>query len=259
MILLASNTVFAGEDAIHEEWVSEDIKFIKQLKTAYKKGPLSILSLLRPDKSRSSDLGYGYLLVGGSMGKGYVSTHYQIIYKDDKPISYKLMQDMPREEELQARYIELYKGMFAVVNHQVEPLYYNLEEMKKPLDGCDMQMSVTPEIEEYMTPYSGVMYGDRGGYANSLLRNRALYLSIKDSLNKEGHKYLLCSKNPASRLTGVEYFYSNNLIEELSPKTISRIEEVFSETPTITTMMGCMVTQTDSKAVVKELSERETE
>jgi hypothetical protein len=106
-----------------------------------------------------------------------------------------------------------------------------------------------------MTPYSGTSYGERGGYANELLQNRAAYLAIKNLLNNDIYKYLLCSKNPASRLTAAEYFYSAEASgAERSPEIIAKINEIFAETPTITTLMGCMVTPADSRALVKELS-----
>jgi hypothetical protein len=260
IILFFANAGFAEDNKIHEEWVLEDIEFINQLKSEFKKDPLAILPLLKPDSNLRSNLGYGYQLVEGSIGKGYVSISYEIVYKNDKPISYKLTQHMPRLDELKSRYFKLYTGMFSITNHKVTPLYYNQEEMERPLGECNTQMSVTPEIEEYMTPYSGIRYGVRGGFANSLLQNRAAYLSIKRSLNKEFYKYLLCSKNPATRLTAVEYFYSNKLFnEDLSPEIISKIEEIFSETPTITTLRGCIVTRTDSRELVKEFSKYEVQ
>jgi hypothetical protein len=81
---------------------------------------------------------------------------------------------------------------------------------------------------------------------------------MKHTLDENSYKYLLCSKNPATRLTAVEYFYSNKLFhEDPSPKIISKIEEIFSETPTITTLMGCEVTQADSRELVKEFSKYE--
>lgn len=260
IILFFTNAAFAEDNKIQEEWVLADIEFINQLKSEFKKDPLAILPLLKPGNNLRSNLGYGYQLVEGSIGKGYVSTSYEIVYKNDKPISYKLTQHMPRKDELKSRYIELYAGIFSITNYYVTPLYYNQEEMESPLDGCNTQMNVTPEIKEYMTPYSGIRYGYRGGYANSLLQNRAVYLSMKNSLNKEIYKYLLCSKNPATRLTAVEYFYSDNRFnEDLSPEIISKIEQIFSETPTITTLRGCIVTRTDSRELVKEFSKHEVQ
>jgi hypothetical protein len=258
-LMLFANPAFAEEDKIVEEWVLADIEFISQLKSEYKKSPLALLPLLKPGNNSRSDLGYGYEYVKGSIGKGYVTTSYIIVYKNGEPVSYKLTQFMPRIDELKPRYAELYEGMFSVTHHSVTPLYYNREEMERPLDGCsNTQTAVTPEIKEYMTPYSGIRYGYRGGYSNSLLQNRDAYLSMKHTLDENSYKYLLCSKNPATRLTAAEYFYSNNRTNEgLSPQIISKIEEIFSETPTITTLMGCEVTRADSRELVKRFSKHE--
>ncbi len=255
LALFWANTACAGMCAEHEDWIRKDEQFISQVKTAYQQGPLAILPLLHPNFAKRINLGYGYSLVDGGIGGGCVSIGAQIIYKDDKPVAYKLIPQLPLgEDALKPRYMAFYAGLFPFANGGVMPVYYNNEGAEKPLEGCTVQMNATPEIRAYMTPYSGTTYGTTGGIANFPLQNRAAYGSIERQLDRQAHAYLLCSKNPATRLTAVEYFYSERASREgpINPEIQARIESIFAETPQITTMSGCFVHAGNSRDLVME-------
>jgi hypothetical protein len=60
ILMLTCFVSFAkAEEAIHEDWVTEDRAFINKLKERYANSPLSVLSLLQAEKHPKTRLGYG--------------------------------------------------------------------------------------------------------------------------------------------------------------------------------------------------------
>lgn len=254
ILMLTCCASFAkAEEAIHEDWVAKDRAFINKLKERYANSPLSVLSLLQAEKHRKTTLGYGYEYVEGSMGKGYVSTFFEVIYKNGVAVSFKLKAYFPDDSRLKDQYMKLYEGLYQIIDGEVKPLIFNESAMSQPLETCETSYSVTPEIAHFMTPYSGIQYGSRGGEAYTLLTNRAEYIALKPSLNDDAYRYLLCSKNPSTRLTAIEHFYAQKL--DKNDATLKKqIAEIFKQTPTITTLVGCLELQVNSKKLVRELS-----
>lgn len=257
ILMLISFAGFAKtEEPIHQDWVAKDRVFLSKLKERYANSPHTVLSLLQAEKHRKTKLGYGYEYVKGSMGMGYVSTFFEVIYKNGVAVSFKLKAYLPDDARLKDQYMKLYEGLYQIVDGEVIPLIFNASEMSLPLESCEVSFSVTPEIAHYMTPYSGIQYGSRGGYSNSLLTNRAEYIALKPSLNDDAYPYLLCSKNPSTRLTAIEHIYAQKL-DKNDATLKKKIAELFKQTPVITTLEGCFELQVNSKKLVRELSVRD--
>lgn len=249
LLLLPMSVVSA--EAIHEDWVKLDAEFIKSLKIAYNKNPQAVADVLVPDLKEKIDLGFAYSLAEGSNGKGYVSTFYQIVFEHDKVVSYRLQQQLPTDKRLLARYKIMYEGLFDINQDRVEVKYLNDQYMRQPLPGFTRRIKTFEKFDDYMSPYSGVVYGDRGGYANSLLKNREHYQQIRHQLLPEHYELLLYSKNPASRLTAIEYFAQR---KHRKRRITKRIDEVYGALPQVQTMSGCMRHLAPVEELVRKLS-----
>jgi hypothetical protein len=250
-LLLSFSLAYAQEDKIEESWVREDSIFISSYIRAFKASPLKIESYLQPDKKRRNDLGFGYSSIEGSMGKGYVTVFYHLIYFNDKLVSYKLNPQMPTDKRLTKRYKKFYSTLYRFdENNNAQDLYINFKEMAKPLDSLTRVPSIKA-LAYLMTPFSGVVYGLRGGEASTILENRAAFNFVKDKLTPEDYLMLLYSKNPATRLTAAEYYYRNpDKLEKYKSEIESRIKAVYSELPETQTMNGCILTTGNSKKLV---------
>ena len=92
-------------------------------------------------------------------------------------------------------------------------------------------VKISKNLLFYMSPFSGLEYGCKGGYGNQILKNRCLFKKIKSKIDKSNFELLLSSVNPASRLTGIEYYYRNkNKFNKDEQKEINiKIDKVFKE------------------------------
>lgn len=250
LILLIFLSKFCIAEEIHEDWIKMDSAFIKQVEKSFKLNPLSIEKDLEPWENSRINLGFGYSLIEHSMGKGYVSIFYTLIYKDKKLVSYVLKPQMPNDSRLIQRYLAFYKGLFDIENFRPKNLYFGYMEMSKPLEAFENNLNFTQQFDYFMTPYSGVIYGDYGGIGNEILENREAYNTVKNSINENILFYLLKSINPATRLCAAEFYYSN--METFKQKELidRLIEKNFKELPKITTMSGCILYFEDAKRVL---------
>jgi hypothetical protein len=255
IITLVTVIIFTSKlcnaEEINEDWIHKDSIFINQVKNSFLTDPLTIEKYLEPWENSRVDLGFGYSLIEHSMGKGYVSIFYTFIYKNKKLISFILRPQMPNNSRLTKRYLSFYKGLFEIEDQQVQNLCFGYKNVAIPLGEPGNDLTVSSQMEYFMTPYSGVIYGDYGGIANEMLENRNLFNTVKDSITEDLLIYLLKSLNPATRMYAAELFYSNEdrfnqkeLIERL-------IELNFKELPEITTMSGCIILVVDSKKILK--------
>jgi hypothetical protein len=254
LIILFFTTVLkvnAQEEKIEEEWVLEDSIFISTYIKALKKHPLNVEAYLGPDKKRKDNLGFGYSSIEGSMGRGYVSVFYQLIYFNDKLVSYNLNPEMPSDMRLTKRYKNFYSSLYRFdTRDNPYPLYHNFREMTKPLPGYHLVPS-SRALAFLMTPFSGVMYGHRGGESSSIIENRAAFNQVKERLSPQEFFLLLYSKNPATRLTAAEYYYQNpQKLAVYKGEIESRIKSIYIELPETKTISGCIVSTENSQTRV---------
>ena len=240
---------------IREDWIKNDSVFINILKDAYLSNPTSIEKHLEPWEIKRENLGYGYSMIEHSVGKGYISIFYTLIYKDKKLVSFKLTPQMPNDSRLYSRYLSFYEGLFVNDNCQTKSLFYGYKFASATINNSDKRFEISEKFEFFMTPYSGIIYGDAGGIASEPLENRELFNSLKCSLNDVLLIHILKSINPATRLYAAEMyltqkdsFKEKKIIEEL-------IEMNFKELPEIITMSGCIQYSDDARKVLKEMIE----
>jgi len=242
-------------EPIEREWVKEDSIFIGNLSKAYKTNPLNVEQLLSCKGDKSEKLGFDYYLIGGSNGKGYVSIFYRFVYFKNKLVSYKLDPEMPTDTRLIERYLKFYSQLFNVSkDHLPEPLYFGYEEMIKPLNEFSGSFSSNKDIQFFMTPYSGIICGDYWGDPIILLNNRVVYLKIKKQITPEICELLLYSKNPATRLTAIEYYYQNpQLFSKNKERFENRIKVIFNELPVVSTMSADLSSTENARDLVNTL------
>ena len=243
----------SNAEEINEDWVKMDSVFINQVKELFATNPLSIEKYLEPWESSREKLGFGYSIIEHSIGKGYVSIFYKLVYKEKKLVSFVLKTHWPSDPRLTKRYLSFYQGLFQIENYEIKDLYYGFKDVSKPIGNGEFDLNISTEIEYFMTPYSGIIYGDYGGIANEILETRKSYNLIKSSLNEDALIYMLKSINPATRLYAAEFYYSkmgNFTKKEFIEKLI---ESNLRELPKIVTMSGCIVQMVDARKVLKEM------
>lgn len=253
IILLICTFKICKAEEIQEDWIKLDSIFINQLKGSFIVNPLLLEKYLDPLENSRVNLGFGYSLIEHSMGKGYVSIFYTFIYKDKKLISYVLRPQMPKNSKLTNRYLSFYEGLFGIENYSAQNLYYGYKDVSKPLGEIEKEINVSSQVAYFMTPYSGVIYGDYGGIADEILENRNAFNIVKSSITENLMIYLLKSINPATRLCATEIFYSKK--ESFKQKKLLKklIEINFKELPKITTMSGCMIYVENAKTVLNQM------
>ncbi len=240
-------------DSINENWVRADSLFLSELKRILKIDERNIINILKIDENdKKTELGFGYEKIKGSMGKGYVSIFYNLIFKEGQVISYEFSPQLPRNKSLTKRYKKLYSGIFKIENNIIYNRYYNIEEMENSFGNLNSDISLNENLKFLMTPFSGTRYGFSGGYGGSIFVNRKIFLYERKNITPEVCQFLMNSKNPGTRLMAIEY-YIKNRSEYKDTESIDKwIETVYSELPRIATMDGCFLISRDSKELVSE-------
>ena len=247
---------YESTDSIVEKWVAMDSIFLSKLRETINRNPKDIIDILNVNSDKKENLGFGYSYVQASMGKGYASIWYTVIFKDNELIAYEFKPDLPNHKSLMERYLKFYKDIYKIDNERIYNRYYNFDEMQKPLDLHKSNAILNENLQFLMTPFSGIEYGYSGGYAGAIFTNRGLYLNENNEINTEICKTLLYSKNPATRLMAIEH-YIKNKTEFKDTKLIDDwIETVYSELPTIGTMEGCFGIDRNSRSLVEEYVKR---
>jgi hypothetical protein len=247
---------YESTDSIVEEWVKKDSIFLSKFKKAINENPKDILDILGVNSDKKENLGFGYNYVRASMGKGYASIWYTIVFKENEIVSYELKPDLPNHKSLMKRYLIFYKDIYEIDNERIYNRYYNYEEMHKPLDLSQYSAKMNENLEFLMTPFSGIEYGYSGGIAGALFTNRGLYLNEKGEINPDICKTLMHSKNPAVRLMAIEHYLKNTSEFNNNQPIVDWIETVYNELPTIETMEGCLVMNRNSRDLVEEYVKR---
>ena len=219
-------------DNINEKWLKKDVEFYKELREVCKLFPEKLNELISAEHIKKIDLGNDYFIKSGSHGLGYLSVFYNFVYKNDKMIAYELK--IPLEDILLLEKYELEpKEIFIeseVSNTNIADylFYFGLENVYKPFNEIYSKKNVNSKINFYMTPFSGIDYGCRGGYGNGILKNRCAFKQIiyKHDLVYEDLIYILHSINIVSRLTAIEYYTNHD--EKFNKKEQKEIENIIA-------------------------------
>ncbi len=151
------------------------------------------------------ELGNGFVVKKGgkSIGK-YCSVSFLGLYKDSL-IGGQIVLNIPdciKKDSLN------FISLFSDSNYKNKFIYeytnsFDLEKMQNKLSSYSLK------FKYLMSPYSEIEYGFYGGYGMDTLVNRAIYESIKDSIDINTCNMMLNSLNPATRIFGAEWYYIN--------------------------------------------------
>ncbi len=235
-----------GAVAHNPFWVIKDKRLIKDVVELDKNNPKRIEEYFKIQKCdlTKKNLGFNWKVWSPSIGSGYISISATFIYHNDLIVSYSITPELPEEKGLIKKYRKWYNNFFEFESNRILPYHYNKNKINKPLKEYDRlltRLEISPKIEEYMTPYSGIEYGYyKGGYSNNILfENRRNFLNIEEHLTNEQVILIMYSINPASRLTAIEYYLKNKSKFSVSNEIENWIKKNFKETPIIETRIGC--------------------
>lgn len=221
---------------INQEWLEKDLKFYSNLIDVLENYPKEIEELIDIGYKDSIPLSKNFFVKKGIYGKGYTGVFYEFIYKDNDLVSYKL--DLPLEDikllekfgYKPQKYFVKTKDFYTKYDKYL--FYYNFETVVKP-NGIDFKENLSDKFNFYITPFSGITYGCRGGYGNGMLENRCAFKSLlySQDLSSEDLIYLMHSINLASRMTAIEYYSRNTdlYIKEEQQKIEGVIDKIFKD------------------------------
>jgi hypothetical protein len=259
-ICCSTTLLFGQEEAkvkdVNQQLIFNDSLFIKKLADIYKTNPAGVLDLLITSKHTMEDIGFGYADVSSVYEAGYLRISYQFIFFKDSLISYMLDASIPYDARLNSRYKKICSPLLKFKDKiHANPIYFNYDAMSKPLNDSVKIASKNKKARFLMTPFSGVTFGyyiamNYAGFM--LLDNRINFDTVKSKLTPEIDYMLLFSKNPATRLCAIEYYYRNpNKFQKGREKFERRIAAIYKEIPIITTWIGGHKTNQYAEEMVK--------
>lgn len=233
-------------------YVRVDTLFITQLTEAYNTSTEELLKTLEVKNDRRENLGFGYQLKKSGKGVGGISFDYKILYYKNKVVAYELSTFIKpdKSRRLKKLYRKRLSALFQVnKDFKVEPIYFRTDNADTPLNGIEKKTG--NKIGEIMSPFAGIIFGYRCGNGLSILKNRELFDEV---IKLENCEYLLQSKNPATRLMAVEFYYCNLAeFNENQKKSIDlRIEEL-KKVPLLT--RNCYGSTVGSELTEKTITE----
>jgi hypothetical protein len=210
-----------ASEAKHPEWTSEDSVVATRFVQAVASHPETIDSLVKGSLDRIHDLGFDYRLREVWINPaGKLGFSAKIIYSGSKIMGFEL-KPVLNYQGLQDHYLKLLIPFFHLRPNtknkiNIAPYYWKRSEtalilpadmFPEKMDDTVLSVNVRESLAFYMTPYSGILYGIRGGENLQILENRDAFLEITEMLmaDRRLSRYLLRSLNPASRLTAAEF------------------------------------------------------
>jgi hypothetical protein len=235
--------------------------------------PEAIDSLTAGSLSRDHGLGFGRRLREAWVNPaGKLGFAFKIFYEGTHPISFEAKPVM-NYGSLRAHYLAAlapaFKTSLAVGRTgTVAPFYWNLAAACKPLPHDSLKIAgdslPSPAIREalsfYMSPYSGTLYGIRGGDAGQILENRDHFIGLSGivTAQKKLARYLLLSVNPATRLTAAEFILRHQEdIPGSDSLQLTAFRAVYANPPKAATMRASLETSEDPRKLVHEFVREE--
>jgi hypothetical protein len=253
-------------------WTREDSLEAVRIVDVLARNPGSIDSLTAGSLTRDHSLGFGRRMREAWVNPaGKLGFALKIYYEGTHPAGFEVRPVM-NYAGLRARYLAVLTPLFRIhrgADFHADPYHWNLAIAARPIPadslgfaGTDSlpPQSVREALAYYMTPYSGILYGIRGGDADQIFENRDRFIGLNDILmaDKRLARYLLRSVNPATRLTAAEFIIRH---KESFPDfdslqaTVFRI--VFANPPKAATMRGGLEASEDPRRLVEECARRE--
>lgn len=259
-------------------WTSQDSLDASAIVAILLHRPEAIDSLTAGSPNRGSlnrdhSLGFGRRLREAWVNPaGKLGFAFKILYEGAKPVSFEAKPVM-NYGGLRARYLSALAPAFRIpagsgANAVPEPFYWNLEKAARPLgadtlrlgDGPLPSPAILKAFSLYMTPYSGTLYGIRGGEAGQILENRDRFIGLTGILaaDKKLARYLLRSVNPASRLTAAEFIVRHKEdFAEFDSLQLTAFRAVFANPPRAATMRAGLEASEDPRKLVFECARQE--
>ncbi|OON67178.1 hypothetical protein [Hymenobacter sp. CRA2] len=260
LYLLLFISVSLPSSAANPEWVAQDKKIINEVTSLLKASPRTVERYFEKGIESGHNLGFGWRSRDAAIGGGYISIKAALYYYNGSLVSYTVYPGLPREQELKSKYVQWYSAGFKVSSAGVAPFRYNGALMQKPLSALvkpPTSQVATKAVVEYMSPESGLEYGDYGGYGMTMLQNREAFTQIQKGLSLEQVLLVMHSINPASRLTAIEYYLKNKELFTNRPQIEQWVETVFRELPEVESIDGCIGGKYNAKELVAKFTKTE--
>ncbi len=273
---LILSTAKQPDDSLNTEkpivWDSEDsinsAQFIRDMTQI----PQSIDTLVKGCLSREHTLGFGnHLREVWFNPSGKLGFALKIIYSGSHAISFEVKPIMnygkliPQYRQILVPTFTVRKGSVSMLS--ITPYYWNQSKAAEPLpldsagrNTLDTGLStvVREALAFYMTPYSGILYGIRGGQSHQLLENRDFLISLTELLlaDRRLARYLLRSLNPASRLSAAEFIIRHHEdFPDYQNLLKTTMKTVFMNPSHVETLRGTAVKLEDARKLVFEYAD----
>ncbi|MDB5104314.1 MAG: hypothetical protein JWP91_2003 [Fibrobacteres bacterium] len=262
----------AARDAKAPVWTAQDSSAAAAIVACLANRPEAIDSLTAGSLARDHGLGFGRRLREAWVNPaGKLGFAFKILYEGTRPISFEAKPVM-NYGGLRARYLAALAPLFKPAGPgpyaSVRPYYWNLAAAARPLSHDTLRLTPdslpSPAIREalalYMSPYSGTLYGIRGGEAGQILENRDYFLGLTEILMAEKRlaRFLLRSVNPATRLTAVEFIIRHKEdFPGFDSLQSTAFRAVYANPPKAATMRAGLETFEDPRKRVAECAREE--
>jgi hypothetical protein len=252
-------------------WTAEDSLAAARVAQVLYRRPEAIDSLTAGSLSRDHALGFGRRLREAWVNPaGKLGFAFKIVYEGARPVSFEAKPVM-NYGSLRPRQWAALAPVFpapADPRGQATPYHWNLAAACAPLPADSLLLPAdslpSPALREvmayYMSPYSGTLYGIRGGEAGQLLENRDHFLGLAAILgaDKRLARYLLRSQNPATRLTAVEFILRNQAgFPDFDRLQLTAFRAAYAQPPRAATLRGTMQALEDPRRLVAECARQE--
>jgi hypothetical protein len=255
-------------------WSAQDSLAAVAIVDVLRRHPESIDSLTAGSLTRDHQLGFGRRLREAWVNPaGKLGFAFKIFYEGAHPAGFEAR---PVINYLGVRgrclpvLAPLFKPAPGGLNRAFNPYYWNLEAVSRPLSADSLKLAQEPDPSPsirdafafYMSPYSGTLYGIRGGEAGQLLENRDLFLGLSGILlaDKKLARYLLRSVNPASRLTAAEFILKHKEdYPGFDSLQSTAFRAVFANPPKAATLRGGLETSEDPRKLVQKFALEEAQ
>lgn len=242
---------------IVEEWKDTDMKLFQVFAKLNKDDPSAVEAFFATEKSylRPDSLGFGWVKKQMAIPGGYISIYADLYYCKGRLLSYSLYCYLPDERKLIRIYKPVMGPLFPKIEDERYSFEYNSRKICMPLKDFSftkLSLDSSPQVLQYMSPHSGIVYGTRGGIAGDSLENRRAFCRLMHRLTPNQIIQIMYSVNPASRLTAIEYYLKHKAKFTNQPGIDAWIEKVYLGLPKIGTMSGCTGYYEKSRELVEK-------
>lgn len=245
-------------------WTPADSAATVRMVEALAKHPESIDSLTAGSLTRDHDLGFGRRLREAWVDPaGKAGFAFKIVYEGTKAIAFEA-RPVINYGGLRRRIWPVLAPVFAGPD---KPYHWNLAAACAPLPADSLMVPdslPSPAVREalayYMSPYSGTLYGIRGGEAGQMLENRDRFLDLVPivSADRRAVLWLLRSPNPATRLTAVEFIVRNQAaFPDFDRLQLTAFRMAYSHPAKAATLRGARETMEDPRKLVADCARQE--